>query len=223
MATPPPLPPPTYDIRESRAPSLYAATIVTYVLAVVAVACRFWARRLLKARILADDWFAVLALLFATGLFVSTIVWLHQGYGRHFEVLDRNTFVPTFFKNLFTGEIIYTLVIVTVKFSILAFYWRLFTQAIRLPVYILGAITSAWGLAVILVTIFQCKPVSGFWNRTPSVQCKINDHAFFIGIAVPNIVTDGAILSLPIPFIRKLHRDGPQKVALIGMFMLGGL
>lgn len=226
MATPmpPPIPPGT-DIHASRAPQIYAATIITFLLAVLAVALRFWARRLLKARVWLDDWIIVLALVFATGQLIATIIWCHQGYGKHLEVLDPNTFLADFFKNLFAGEILYTLLIVTVKFSILAFYWRLFGRSVKIPVWILGGITAAWGIAVILVSVFQCTPVSGFWNRltVPPPQCIVNDYAFFVGIAVPNIITDVAILSLPVPCIWRLHRDGAQKIALAGIFALGGL
>ena len=41
---------------------LLTVAIVTYVLAVVAVALRFWARRLMKAQIWVDDWTAAVAL-----------------------------------------------------------------------------------------------------------------------------------------------------------------
>ena len=75
----------------------------------------------------------------------------------------------------------------------------------------------------ILVTIFQCDPVSGFWNRNIPAKCKIDDYAFFLGIAVPNIVTDAAIIALPMPYIWQLHRLTSQKIALAGIFMLGSL
>ena len=77
----------------------------------------------------------------------------------------------------------------------------------------------------LFVTIFQCNPVSSFWERDPNKpsNCIVDDYAFFVGIAVPNIVTDAALLSVPIPFIWRLHRDRPQKIALAGIFMLGGL
>lgn len=55
-----------------------------------------------------------------------------------------------FFKNLFVGEILYTLVIVTVKYSILAFYYRIFnTKAVRIQALSLSALTTAWGIAVV--------------------------------------------------------------------------
>ena len=49
------------DIWASRQPQAYAATITTYALAVLAVALRFWSRRLLKARYCLDDWLVAAA------------------------------------------------------------------------------------------------------------------------------------------------------------------
>lgn len=53
-------------------------------------------------------------------------------------------------KGLFISEVSYTCIICSVKFSLLAFYWRLFKQSkIRIPIYILGTIVSCWGIAVV--------------------------------------------------------------------------
>ena len=169
-----------------------------------------------------------------------------QGYGLHFQVLGA-TFVTDFFRNLFTGEILYATVLCLVKFSILAFYWRLFNTSIRLPIYILGAVTAAWWIAIvsierhhvyssmqsestwltpnfqIIVTIFQCFPVSQFWERTDPSACQVDVYAFFLGNAVPNILTDAAIIALPVPYIWSLHRSTSQKIALCGTFALGSL
>lgn len=49
-------------LAESRQGSLYAADTVTYALAIVAVAFRFWSRRLKRAGLRADDWLILSAL-----------------------------------------------------------------------------------------------------------------------------------------------------------------
>lgn len=73
---------------------------------------------------------------------------IQQGYGLHLWVLTPE-FVPNFFKDLFAGEILYTLVLVFAKFSILAFYKRIFASTIRIPVYILTGFVTCWGVAVV--------------------------------------------------------------------------
>ncbi|KAL6721256.1 hypothetical protein ACLMJK_000358 [Lecanora helva] len=229
-----PPPPPGLDINESRRPECLASSIVTWTLAIVAVALRFWARRLMKTKFWLDDWFAVASLrirllvdlqapkiVYKSLASKTSITGIAQGYGQHYYVLGPD-FVTNFFKNLFTGEILYALVICMAKFSILAFYWRLFSASVRIPCFILGTITVCWTIAVILVTVFQCDPVSGFWNRNKPAKCNVDDYAFFVANAVPNIVTDAALLALPMPYIWRLHRTIPQKIALAGIFALGG-
>ncbi|KAL8737027.1 MAG: hypothetical protein Q9181_002091 [Wetmoreana brouardii] len=135
-----PPPPPGVDIHASRQPSLYAASIITWILAVLAVALRFWCRRLTKSGYKLDDWLIVAA----THAFKG----IQQGYGLHLWVLGPD-FITNFFKNLFTGEILYTLVLCTTKYSILAFYRRIFATTIKVAVYVLAAVVTAWAIAVI--------------------------------------------------------------------------
>lgn len=50
----------------------------------------------------------------------------------------------------FIAEFLYTTLLCFVKFSVLAFYWRTFNSKFtRWLIYILGAITTIWGLAVV--------------------------------------------------------------------------
>ena len=44
------------DVHASNAPQFYAAAITTYILAVAAVALRFWARKMMSTRLWLDDW-----------------------------------------------------------------------------------------------------------------------------------------------------------------------
>ncbi|CAD6588420.1 MAG: hypothetical protein ASARMPREDX12_003322 [Alectoria sarmentosa] len=199
---------PVIDVR-SKAAQFYAATITTYGLAVIAVVLRIWARRLMKAQIWVDDWLVAVALLIASGFFVHAVVWFHHDFGQPNELLGEE-----FGKNSFAEDFLYFLIIGLVKISILAFYWRLFRVSIRIPCYILGAITTCWEITV-------CIPVSGYWNTKISAKCVNGEH-FFLGSSIVNILTDLALLLLPIPYIWRLYRTISQKIALIGIFMLGG-
>ena len=61
------------------------------------------------------------------------------------------------------------------------------------------------------------------WDRSTNPTCSVNVYAFFIGNAIPNIITDWSLLILPIPYVWRLHQRRAQKVALCGVFGLGGL
>ena len=71
--------------------------------------------------------------------------------------------LPIFEKGLFISEICWTFVIWIVKYSILAFYWRLFSanrQSTRLIIWVLAAVVMAWGVAVVGVRPSRQRHVS---------------------------------------------------------------
>ena len=80
-------------------------------------------------------------------ILISLVV--DHGLGRHIWTGPPDAALA-WAKGLFVSEISYTCVICSVKFSLLAFYWRIFKQSkIRIPIYVLGAIVSCWGIAVV--------------------------------------------------------------------------
>ena len=74
-----------------------------------------------------------------------------QGLGHHLLGL-RLYQVENFVKGIFISDIFWTFVIWTVKCSILAFYWRLFSASRRstqVIIWILAVVVMAWGVAVV--------------------------------------------------------------------------
>lgn len=61
------------------------------------------------------------------------------------------------------------------------------------------------------------------WNPFMEGGSCIDTNKFFIGNAVPNILTDAMILTLPAYELSRLQMKTPQKIAIGGIFMLGGL
>ena len=60
------------------------------------------------------------------------------------------------------------------------------------------------------------------WDPTVKGRC-IDIHKFFIGIAVPNVITDIALLTMPLPYMWRLQISIYKKLAVISVFILGGL
>ena len=73
---------------------------------------------------------------------------LPHGYGKHLWVGPSDAALGWAIA-LFLSEPIYICILCTVKFSLLAFYWRLFKQTtiIRIPIYTLATVVSCWGIA----------------------------------------------------------------------------
>ncbi|KAG9235072.1 putative integral membrane protein [Amylocarpus encephaloides] len=189
---------PTHNLAENYQSKIYATIIPFAVLANLAIVLRFLSRKLQKLDYYWDDYLSLLGLLASP----EDIV--------------------VFFKSLMAYEIIYFATLACTKVSILFLYRRLFpTRTFRIASNLVGALVLAWLFATILVSIFSCSPVSAFWTHAPGSKCIVSVR-FYIGNAVPNIVTDFIILTLPIPVIWKLRTSLSERIALLIIFLLGG-
>lgn len=142
--------------------------------------------------------------------------------GRHAGTLSQADLV-SFFQLLLGFECVYVTVVMLVKASILVMYHRIFpVRGFKLAVYAIASIVVSWWLAIVLVCIFQCDPIEKAWLPWAPGVC-IDLKASFIGNAVPNIITDIAILILPITQVWSLQGTVARKLSLCGAFLLGSL
>lgn len=120
-------------------------------------------------------------------------------------------------------ECVYCTTVGIIKVSILLMYARIFpTRNFRIASYIIGSIAVGWVIAIICVSVFQCNPIAKAWNVNLSGTC-INLKGSFIGNAVPNILTDIAILSMPVHVVWGLHANLTHRLSVIALFLLGSL
>lgn len=124
----------------------------------------------------------------------------------------------------FANQLLYHPILALTKLSILFFYYRLSVSGgFRVSVNVLIVINIALTVSIFFADLFQCTPVAFVWDSTiPGGKC-MNTKAFFIGSAVLNIVSDFAVLLLPIPMVMGLKINTRKKIALISLFSLGGL
>ena len=110
------------------------------------------------------------------------------------------------------------------KLSILFFYRRIFpSRRFALLAIFIGCIMIGWWLSLIFAVIFSCQPVNYFWNKSIRNGHCINENALAYGITGVNIVTDLAVLCLPLPWLWTLQIPLSRKLSLIGIFGLGSL
>lgn len=99
---------------------------------------------------------------------------------------------------------------------------RLFpTRFMRWSCYVVAGILTAWWLAVLLVTIFQCQPVEKAFDPYMTTGYCIDSIRFYKAMIIPNIITDIIIFCLPVYEVRKLHLPRGQRVGLASVFLLG--
>ncbi|KAK4110946.1 integral membrane protein [Canariomyces notabilis] len=214
---------PPVDLSENRQPNLYASSTIPFSLATICVVLRFWCRWVKRTRLWYDDWLVLVACVCSAGLTANMLWWIPRGLGRHVQTFGPNV-VEYFSIGLFTAELTYTGVIVFVKFSILAFYWRIFAEStsIKLPIAVMASAAFMWGVAVFLLTVLQCIPTRGFWDKTIESSCNVDSQKFLFAISIPNILIDVILLAMPTPYVLKLNLRSGQKRAILSIFFLGG-
>lgn len=75
------------------------------------------------------------------------------------------------------------------------------------------------GIALVFDTIFQCHPISAkFRFETQTREHCTGIFASFISSSPFNIITDTAILVIPIPLLTRMHMPTREKVVLVITF-----
>lgn len=85
------------DLSESQQDVTLKATIPFAVLAVIAVICRFIARRIQKLRLEFDDYMSLAALILSLGCFILSMEMTHLGSGKHIAAVPLAN-IPKYFK-----------------------------------------------------------------------------------------------------------------------------
>lgn len=110
-----------------------------------------------------------------------------------------------------------------VKITFLAQYYRvLAVERIRVMLIVAMVVVGSWSLSQVLVGIFICTPVAGFWDRSLDPKCIAVPLEWYINSA-GNIATDIVIFVLPMPILGHLSLPKAEKLVLVGIFSLGFL
>ncbi|KAI4595387.1 hypothetical protein KJ359_007062 [Pestalotiopsis sp. 9143b] len=210
------------SLEEFRA-RLNGAATSTYVLVMLVVPLKLWCRVTVAGwkGFGLDDYLCVLALACANVFFYICMCGMGPYLARHAledvplpEVID-------FLRFLFAGQLFYVISLAMIKYTILAFYWRLFSLRARIPIFIGLFIVTAWALSIIFLVIFTCSPISAQWDLTITSSKCISLGVVYISGSTPNVIADWLILMIPIPYVWRLHAPLAQRLVLAGMFMLG--
>ncbi|KZF23478.1 hypothetical protein L228DRAFT_238042 [Xylona heveae TC161] len=217
-------PPPGMDITEDFGPHVVAAVIALLVIATISVGLRFGTRFAAKQQLKWDDLLIVLALAFAFGTGILSILACHYGIGKH--IYNPAVNIEKVLKVLWAYEFLYGAVIPSTKMSIIMFYHRIFpVKSVTITLSICAFLVIGWWIAIWVTAIVQCIPHSYFWEQYLNPMAKgrcINTYAFFLANGGLSVVTDFIILTVPLPMVWKLQMPTAQKLAVTGIFLLGG-
>ncbi|KAF1919979.1 hypothetical protein BDU57DRAFT_513312 [Ampelomyces quisqualis] len=205
------------DDATRRVPLIVGHAVCLFV-AVVSVTLRFWARRLVKTFLGADDWVNAAGLLFTGAYTAISWVLIENGMGRHIWWLDD---LELFVKLSLVVEVTYIVAILLIKSSILLLYHRIFPQLwFKWTLLGFGMFITAHFLASFIANLVRCTPMESLWDAAISKQC-INYSLLVKITGSINILTDFAILALTIPLLWALNLSTARKSLLLLVFMIG--
>ncbi|PKY00324.1 hypothetical protein P168DRAFT_76489 [Aspergillus campestris IBT 28561] len=133
--------------------------------------------------------------------------------------------IETSFKISYVSTIFYAPLALFVKATlllVLAKVWRPFRKIIVVDIT-LGLIV-AYYIAILFVKTFLCSPISAYWTMLtrPGGRC-LNRSAVIIADSLISVISDIAILVLPIIFTWSLHMSLKSKVKVVALLGLGGI
>ncbi|RFU30509.1 hypothetical protein B7463_g5835, partial [Scytalidium lignicola] len=124
-------------------------------------------------------------------------------------------------KLLLVAEVLYIVNLPWTKLSLLFMFYSIFHfSSFKRQAYIIDSFIIAWAICGIFLLIFICVPVQKLWYPQLPGHC-INQMAAWIANATSIILTDIAILIIPIPHFWKLQLRKSEKIALTSAFSLG--
>ncbi|KAL6699289.1 hypothetical protein J3F84DRAFT_406036 [Trichoderma pleuroticola] len=208
---------------ENRQAEVYAVSTVFFVLSLLSLSGRLTAARIVGKSLWWDDWFAIIATVCGIGGYITTMLYLRFGLGRHAIVVIQEDpeNLSRFLQTIVANEIVYTTGLACARLSIVTLYYRIFgTSNMRYFLHGFAAFIVGWAVATYVPSIRTCWPISSFWDGTN--QNCIDLHGFYVGVAIGSIITDFGLMVLPMPYIWNLKVPTFQKVLLALTMIFGG-
>jgi hypothetical protein len=128
-------------------------------------------------------------------------------------------------KFLLSISFLYLASVIPPKVSIIILYLNIFImKPARIICYTIISIMIANWFVATMVGFFICVPLAHLWDPTASPHGHCLDlDAWFRWSSLANIITDVAILLLPIPTVWNLHCSRQMKLGLMFTFVMGSM
>ena len=199
-----------------RSNAVFAVTITMVVLSTLFVSCRMVSRAAIVKKISIDDYFIILAWNIALGLSFAVCYGTAWGLGRH-EADVPDNWQSSLRKADYAFTVLYQPALMALKTSILAFYLTFSTthRVFKWACIATLVVVNAGGIALTLVSVLQCRPVSATFQEVVPASARCTDIVtIYLSSAPLNLITDFAILFLPMPILTAMRLPRKQKIIL---------
>lgn len=157
-------------------------------------------------------------------LAIADVVYGGIGYHEAAVALTAPEKLMIYARFLIVIPLLYLAAVVFPKLAILAIYLRVFTQPrFRSACYVLVTLLMANWIGTTVAGLLVCRPLEYLWDRTIAGGHCFNINAYFRWASLVNIITDVAMLILPLPVICELHISRNIKIGLTITFATGSM
>lgn len=209
---------------QGRSLPVLVVSIIFSCLASIFVFLRMLSRGAIVKRITADDWLMLAAwAISAVGMTIAIGFGAAYGLGRH-EADIPEDWQYTLKRANYAFSVLYNPALMAEKTSILVFYLSLSQtrEVFRWATIATLVVVNVGGLALTLLNVFQCRPVGAVLDLyIPDGGYCIDIVTIYLSSAPLNIITDFAILFLPLPILTSMRMPTKQKIILIITFSFG--
>lgn len=128
------------------------------------------------------------------------------------------------YKGILIQEVLHLPAVAFPKLCIVLLYLKVFTNKwARMATWALIYIIVATWISFFVAAMFQCLPFAYNWDKTiPGGHC-FNVIVFGHSSSIPNIVTDVAVLVLPIRTVMDLKVSVGRRIGLLLIFLTGSV
>ncbi|QMW26507.1 hypothetical protein G4B84_001752, partial [Aspergillus flavus NRRL3357] len=165
------------------------------------------------------------------------IAWVgHIEMTRSFRFANREGLLKRFFpwqhkshacvpsaKTILAAAVIYVPALAFAKVGLVILYHRIINKqpGYTWTLHTISAIICGYSVAIMLALIFACNPIQRNWDSSITRGSCIDRGGLYIATAVTNIVSDFALVLVPVPLVLGLQMPRIQKFGLLCMFLVG--
>lgn len=207
----------------TRGPVVLGVSATTLALCSLFVGLRLISRLAIMHKIGWDDYAMIAAWLLAFGASFSICYGTTKGLGRRQENIPAE-WLTSMKQSAYVFSVLYNPALIATKTSILLFYLTLSKthKVFRWATLATLIVVNVGGLALTILNIFQCRPVAAAWASPVPDSAHCTDIVtIYLSSAPLNIITDLAILFLPMPILTSIRLPKKQKVVLVITFGFG--
>ncbi|PNS14764.1 hypothetical protein CAC42_1993 [Sphaceloma murrayae] len=207
----------------SLGPELLRVSIVLAVLTVLVASHRLFFVWTKRGTVGIEEILLAIAVLFLIALTATGGAAVHNGLGHYLLAFPSIGGSITVALQLnYASTVLYQILIPLRKLIILTLYLRLFPYR-RIPqiTQIAIAITSTVSFVFLLLTVFQCRPVSAIYTLAPAI-C-LGRSAIQYAFTAFSILSDIVIFALPIPALQTLKSKRARHVSTGTLLILATL